>query len=284
MAGLRITPTCDVSPVVARAREARAAGRAARTAARQAGRRSLALRSASRRIRRQIVGPIYAMDADFDPPAGYYWARGVPAAPVDLAEDAGQALRHCLFLDLDEAGYITRCDGRAAEEVTGFEPAQLVGRHLSVLYDADAVANNQPQRDLSVALASDGCSERVWRQRRDGSRFWAAVVLIPRRCDGRVAGYTAIVRDLSPEPTAEDPAPRPGVSCGAPTDDPFFSSEVPSEVVARLFRAGLVLQAAHNLTSRPEALRRIDEAIETVDGTIRYIRNSAWRNRRAGDR
>lgn len=263
--------------VVRRAQAARASGALAQRGARRARLRALETRGSARRLRRQIAGPVLAMAVEVPPDTGGFWSKGVPSqAPVASMDDAWTAT---VLLELDVEGRITACAGGAAVWVTGLDGAELVGRHFSVLYDADGAANHQPERDLSAALASSGYSEQGWRQRADGSRFWASVTLLPRYGDhGEVIGYTAMVRDESGVMATGGPGNGWGVAAPEADEsaDSALAAELAGNVVNRLFAVGLSLYGARSRTAQPGVAEKIDEAVALVDETIRHIRLALW--------
>lgn len=266
--------------VVRRAREARASGEATRRSAREARRRALETLARARRTRRKVVGAVFAMAVEDPLAVGGFWSKGVPVpAPTASVDDAWATT---VLLELDAEGRITACAGGAPVWVTGFDGDGLVGRHFSVLYDADAADNHQPERDLSAALASSGYSEQGWRRRADGSRFWASVSLVPRYGHrGQVVGYTAMVRDESGAMTTDrrrdgagPAAPAPEARDGAV--EVTVAAELAANVVNRLFAVGLSLYSARSRTAQPAVAEKIDEAVALVDDTIRYIRLALW--------
>jgi PAS domain S-box-containing protein len=73
-----------------------------------------------------------------------------------------------------------------------------VGRHFSVFYPPDAVASGWPAHELKVAAREGRFEDEGWRLRKDGSRFWANVVITALRDDnGRLLGFSKLTRDLS---------------------------------------------------------------------------------------
>jgi hypothetical protein len=189
------------------ARLARARSRSLQGHAHDLGHRSIELRYASGRLRRAYWGQVFAMaqirNSGRLPGSGVpvlgdegagYWARGVPfdRHRYDIGLDV---VATTLVLELDHKGFFTRCSGGSAELVLGCSAAELVGQHLSVLYDAAAVANFQAERDMTAAVASSGLAEMAWRVRPDGTRLWASMVLNPLYGDhGKVVGFTLMLR------------------------------------------------------------------------------------------
>ncbi|MBV9490971.1 MAG: PAS domain-containing sensor histidine kinase [Verrucomicrobia bacterium] len=87
---------------------------------------------------------------------------------------------------------------RGAERINGYTAAEIIGRHLSSLYSAEAVKSGTPQHDLEMAAKTGKLVEEGWRARADGSPFWASVTITTLRAkDGRIRGFLQIIRDLT---------------------------------------------------------------------------------------
>jgi PAS domain S-box-containing protein len=104
----------------------------------------------------------------------------------------------------DYAVFVLDTDGRiltwnlGARRLKGYEPGEIVGRHFSVFYPREAVDSGWPQHELKVALAEGRFEDEGWRVRKDGSRFWANVVITALRDEqGKLVGFSKITRDLT---------------------------------------------------------------------------------------
>lgn len=96
-----------------------------------------------------------------------------------------------------------------AQKFKGYEPQEIIGRHISVFYPPEAVAAGKPQRLLEAAARDGRAEDEGWRVRKDGSRFWASVVITAvRDSDGSLVGFAKITRDISTRRTAEIQARR----------------------------------------------------------------------------
>jgi len=85
-----------------------------------------------------------------------------------------------------------------AQRIKGYTPREIIGRPYRVFYPADEQAIRHPERNLQVALRDGKCAEEGWRVRKDGSRFWASVVISPIHDDaGRHIGFAKVTRDQS---------------------------------------------------------------------------------------
>ncbi|WP_334161975.1 PAS domain S-box protein [Phenylobacterium sp.] len=92
-----------------------------------------------------------------------------------------------------------------AERIKGYRASEIVGRHFSTFYTPEERAAGVPVRALATALREGRFEAEGWRIRKDGSRFWASVVIDPiRNDDGDHIGFAKITRDISDKKAAED--------------------------------------------------------------------------------
>ncbi|HSD11166.1 MAG TPA: PAS domain S-box protein [Candidatus Binatia bacterium] len=109
---------------------------------------------------------------------------------VDGARD------YAIFL-LDADGYV-RSWNPGAERIIGYSEGEVLGRHLSTFYPLEDVAKGKPERNLDIAVSEGRAEDEGWRVRKDGSRFWANVILAPLIGeDGRLSGFSKITRDMT---------------------------------------------------------------------------------------
>jgi diguanylate cyclase (GGDEF)-like protein/PAS domain S-box-containing protein len=106
----------------------------------------------------------------------------------------------------DYAIYMLDPDGHVmnwnvgAQRSKGYRTDEIIGQHFSCFFTPEDIAQHLPQRTLAEALATQKFEEEGWRLRRDGSRFWAHVVIQPI-CDdgGLLVGFAHITQDRSAE-------------------------------------------------------------------------------------
>jgi PAS domain S-box-containing protein len=97
---------------------------------------------------------------------------------------------------LDLAGSVQSWNP-GAERLKGYSADEIVGRHFSIFYTEEARAAGEPAAVLAKA-SSGGFDGEGWRLRKDGSRFWANVVVEPIRDEGgKLVGFTKITRDIT---------------------------------------------------------------------------------------
>src|SRR5580658_2113220 len=91
-----------------------------------------------------------------------------------------QAVRDYAIFVLDAQGYIQTWN-EGAQRLKGYSPAEVIGRHLSIFYSQDAVERGWPAYELEVAAREGRFEDKGWRVRKDGSRFWANVIITALR-------------------------------------------------------------------------------------------------------
>lgn len=110
---------------------------------------------------------------------------------------------YAIFL-LDPTGTVTTWN-RGAERMKGYAPREIIGRNFSTFYTPESVGQAWPQYELSVARETGRFSTEGWRLRKDGTQFWASVVISAIRAgDGSLRGFLKITRDLTERRLAED--------------------------------------------------------------------------------
>ena len=98
---------------------------------------------------------------------------------------------------LDRKGHIMSWNV-GAERIKGYSAHEIIGRHFSTFYTRDAVDSGWPEQELKAAVAEGRFEDEGWRMRKDGSRFWANVVITSLRDEhGKLLGFSKITRDLS---------------------------------------------------------------------------------------
>jgi PAS domain S-box-containing protein len=105
---------------------------------------------------------------------------------------------------LDPDGNILNWN-RVAERIKGYEEKEIVGRHFSCFYTPEDNELGVPQRELDKATATGRAQDEGWRVRKDGSRFWATVVIEAiRDSSGKLRGFTKVTRDMTERRRAEE--------------------------------------------------------------------------------
>jgi PAS domain S-box-containing protein len=99
---------------------------------------------------------------------------------------------------LDPAGHILSWN-TGAQKLKGWTREEILGRHFSVFYPREAKDRGWPDEELRRAAADGRFEDEGWRLRKDGSRFWANVVITALRdpATGELAGFAKVTRDLT---------------------------------------------------------------------------------------
>lgn len=98
---------------------------------------------------------------------------------------------------LDPAGIVTSWNV-GAEHIKGYRTEEIIGQHFSRFFSAEDVERGEPEMELEVAVEQSRFSSEVWRVRKDGSRFWASVVITALHDQqGKLVGFSKITRDLT---------------------------------------------------------------------------------------
>src|SRR5690606_8596160 len=102
---------------------------------------------------------------------------------------------YAIFL-LDVDGKVASWN-RGAEAIKGYKADEVIGKHFSVFYTEEDIARNWPVRELAAAKANGRFEDDGWRVKKDGSRFWANVVITCLRNEqGELLAYSKITRDM----------------------------------------------------------------------------------------
>jgi PAS domain S-box-containing protein len=110
---------------------------------------------------------------------------------------------YAIFM-LDPAGRITSWNA-GAEKIKGYPAEEILGQHFSLFYSPEDSNRQTAQMELDTAAAEGRFEDEGWRVRKDGSRFWANVVITAVRDErGKLIGFSKITRDLSDRKRAEE--------------------------------------------------------------------------------
>jgi len=104
---------------------------------------------------------------------------------------------------LDATGHIVSWNP-GAQRFKGYTASEIIGKHFSVFYPAEDLAANKPANELEIAARDGRLEDEGWRIRKDGTRFWANVVITAlRSSDGELIGFAKVTRDLTQRRAAE---------------------------------------------------------------------------------
>jgi PAS domain S-box-containing protein len=107
-----------------------------------------------------------------------------------------------LMLDLD-GRVVSWNDG--AERIKGYRAEEIIGQHFSKFYLPEAITQDKPSQELKIATEQGRFEEEGWRVRKDGSLFWANVIIIPLRDKtGQLLGFGKVTRNITERKQTED--------------------------------------------------------------------------------
>jgi PAS domain S-box-containing protein len=139
-----------------------------------------------------------------------------PLAPTGGVALSGEALfsllvqsvRDYAIILLDPEGVVASWN-EGAQRIKGYKPEEIVGRSFETFYPPEAIATGFPKSELIAARLDGRFEDEGWRVRRDGSHFWANVVITALRgSDGALVGFAKVTRDLTARREAEEQARR----------------------------------------------------------------------------
>jgi PAS domain S-box-containing protein len=122
-----------------------------------------------------------------------------------------QRFRHLVESVKDYAIIVLDLDGRVAswnlgaERIKGYRADEIIGRNFSCFFPLDDIRNGKPEQELRTAISQGRSEDQGWRVRKDGSKFWANVVITPLLDGaGRLRGFSKVTRDVSERKKIED--------------------------------------------------------------------------------
>jgi PAS domain S-box-containing protein len=140
---------------------------------------------------------------------------------IDLFEEKQKAKREAEQLRLlihrttEYAIFMLDPEGRiitwnpGAERIKGYRAEEIIGQHFSRFYPQEAIDRGWPQHELAVAKVEGHFEDEGWRVRKDGTQFWANVVITALYDEkGGLRGFSKITRDLTTRKNAEETAKR----------------------------------------------------------------------------
>jgi PAS domain S-box-containing protein len=128
-------------------------------------------------------------------------ARQLAAAQRDQSEERFRLMvesvkDYAIFM-LDPQGIVATWNA-GAQLIKGYRPEEIIGRHFSCFYSKEEVLAGKCDHELRIATREGRFEEEGWRVRKDGSRFWANVVITAvRDADARLRGFAKVTRDLT---------------------------------------------------------------------------------------
>jgi osomolarity two-component system sensor histidine kinase TcsA len=140
---------------------------------------------------------------------------------LEVADNTKEHLLHQAVLDKDDTYRIlvetvkdyaifmldvngnVRTWNAGATLLKGYNPNEIIGQHFSAFYSAADISAGKPQKELETCLRDGKVEDESWRYRKDGSRFWANVIITSIYRDGVHIGFSKVTRDLTERKAVE---------------------------------------------------------------------------------
>jgi len=130
--------------------------------------------------------------------------KNTPETPSNYDRLLIDAITDYAIYMLDPEGRVSNWN-TGAQRFKGYKPEEIIGKNFSHFYTPEDQAAGLPQRFLEISARTGSFEGEGWRVRKDGSRFWAHVVIDPIRDEtGKLIGFAKITRDLTERRQAEE--------------------------------------------------------------------------------
>jgi PAS domain S-box-containing protein len=115
-----------------------------------------------------------------------------------------EAVKDYAIFSLTADGLIASWNA-GAEKIKGYKAQEIIGQHFSCFYPEDDIRNGKPDQELKTAIQQGRFEDEGWRLRKDGSKFWANVVITSLVDDsGHVLGFSKVTRDITERKRKEE--------------------------------------------------------------------------------
>ena len=205
-----------------------------------------------------------------------------PASPPVLASEAFRlfvsSVRDYAIFMLDPDGRVTTWN-EGAERLKGYRAGEIIGQHFSIFYPPEDIERGKPGFALREAAETGRFSDEAPRVRKDGTRFWASVVITAVRSpDGALLGYGKVTRDVTQRRRAEEERLRLAAKEeGLRAREEFLAiaaHELRTPIAALQLQAELVVRLAESDPPQP---------VQHLVAGVRQVRHSAAKLQRLVD-
>jgi PAS domain S-box-containing protein len=194
-----------------------------------------------------------------------------------------RSVKDYAILMLDPEGRVVSWN-EGAERIKGYTADEILGQSFTTFYPPEVAADGFPQRELDAASREGRFEDEGWRVRKDGSHFWASVIITALRGpDGQLLGFAKVTRDLTARREAEEQARSLAAEQAARAEAARRSEEL-AQLNEWLRQQAVDLQAARDAAERAaaaatEAYRELDQfayvASHDLKAPLRGISNLA---------
>lgn len=115
-----------------------------------------------------------------------------------------EGVKDYAIFTLDREGLVASWNS-GAEQIKGYKAEEIIGQHFSRFYTQEDISRSKPGEELRIAAEKGRIEDEGWRVRKDGSRFWANVVITAiRDANGHLTGFSKITRDFTDRKRVQD--------------------------------------------------------------------------------
>ena len=115
-----------------------------------------------------------------------------------------ESVKDYAIVMLDPDGHVVSWNA-GAERFKGYKAEEIIGKHFSCFYPAEAIERGVPEQELKAAAKDGRFEDEGWRVRKDGKQFWANVIISAlRNKNGTLRGFSKVTRDLTERTQAEE--------------------------------------------------------------------------------
>ncbi|MFE3451219.1 PAS domain S-box protein [Nonomuraea sp. NPDC059194] len=184
---------------------------------------------------------------------------------------------YAIFM-LDPTGRIASWNA-GAQRIKGYAAEEIIGSHFSIFYPPEDVAAGKPQRELETAIVDGRLEDEGWRVRKDGTRFWANVVITALfDKEGRLRGFGKVTRDMTERRTAERALDERGrllshLVRAQELERRRIAWDVHDDTIQSMVAVGMRLQllAGRLPPEHADAVARLDEAVGAAIDRLRGL-------------
>jgi len=127
-----------------------------------------------------------------------------PAEQIDLFRLLVESIRDYAIFVLDPEGKVLTWNP-GAQAMKGYTKEEILGVHFSKFYLPEAVQSGWPARELTLAEKEGRFADEGWRVRKDGTSFWASVIITALRSgDGKLSGFAKVTQDMTERRRGEE--------------------------------------------------------------------------------
>ncbi len=124
-------------------------------------------------------------------------AQSIPLDSSDAFRLLVEAVQDYAIFLLDTQGCVSTWN-MGARRIKGYNASEIIGEHFSKFYPPEDIASNKPERELEIAIRDGRLEDEGWRLRKDGSKFWANVIITALRdSSGKLVGFAKVTRDIT---------------------------------------------------------------------------------------